>query len=544
MVQVLFEDLPLPKMGRATPPRKTSKTIMNNTVEAEVMENSQALAVRPSMAVGQAMSVDDILAQVNLIQKVMRSVMKEGEHYGTIPGCGDKKTLLQPGAQKLTMTFRLAPEYDIKEINLDRGHKEFRVICTLKSMGTGAFVGQGVGYCSSMESKYRYRGGARVCPECGKATIIKGKKDFGGGWLCWTKKGGCGAKWDDGAKEIEGQSEEKIENENPADTFNTVLKIAKKRSFVDATITATAASDIFTQDIGDGEDDDIPMNQGQTPPAQPKASTPKTSPGNVGRNTRSTNIPETDDKTLFVNQLRGKLGSLELENLFLDFLETTKNAKQEFFIDPGQSLFDCDLEDLKSLFNHWDKTVNPRFIEWQAQHRPEKKPPITMAADKRPATDPDWAKPTDLPLDKKSEKERPLSVDAAVAKDPEWFWDVIITMPYKGMKRADYMKKPDTIGSLWKARHENHEAMKRLMGLASHFEAKGWTNSRGQTMPASDADKTCRLALDAFIDWYAKHGKDTEKEPQQEFASVAAKAPVGAVTLEGAAPEEDEDLPF
>lgn len=35
-----------------------------------------------------------------------------------------------------------------------------------------------------------------ACPQCGKtAAVIKGKEEFGGGWLCFAKKGGCGARW-------------------------------------------------------------------------------------------------------------------------------------------------------------------------------------------------------------------------------------------------------------------------------------------------------------------------------------------------------------
>lgn len=236
-------------------------------------EPINAVIVREQNPVAQALSVTDILAQVKLIQEVMRQVMTEGEHFGTIPGCGDKKTLLQPGAQKLTMTFRLGPEYQIQEVDLPRGHKEYRVICTLKSIQSGVFVGQGVGCCSSMESKYRWRQGARKCPKCGKETIIMGKKfkptDPEPGWLCWAKKGGCGATWPKGAQEIEGQSIDKVENENPADCFNTVLKIAKKRAFVDATITATAASDIFTQDIGDDEGEPAEAPPTSRPASQP-----------------------------------------------------------------------------------------------------------------------------------------------------------------------------------------------------------------------------------------------------------------------------------
>ena len=223
------------------------------------------------------MGVADIIAQVRLIQDVMGKVMKEGEHYGCIPGCGNRKTLLQPGAQKLTMTFRLAPEYQIQETNYDRGHKEYRVICTLKSIASGNFVGQGVGCCSTLESKYRWKGGARKCPECGKEAIIKGKAEYGGGWLCFAKKGGCGAKWPDGAAEIEGQSVDKVEHDSPADFYNTVLKMAKKRAFVDATITATAASDIFTQDIGDDDgnaETPEPLRTSQDAPRTPPPRTP------------------------------------------------------------------------------------------------------------------------------------------------------------------------------------------------------------------------------------------------------------------------------
>jgi len=38
----------------------------------------------------------------------------------------------------------------------------------------------------------------QTCPECGQAAIIKGKAEYGGGYLCWKKKGGCGAKFPDG----------------------------------------------------------------------------------------------------------------------------------------------------------------------------------------------------------------------------------------------------------------------------------------------------------------------------------------------------------
>lgn len=199
-----------------------------------------------------ALSTASLLGQVKLIQEVMGATMQDGQHYGKIPGCGDKPTLLKPGAEKLCLTFRLAPRYNVVEREFPGGHREYRVTCGLSSILTKAFVGEGVGTCSTLEAKYRYRGKAgRRCPMCDAIAIIKGKEEYGGGWLCYTKKNGCGQKFRDGDKSIEGQSEERQENPDIADTWNTCLKMAKKRALVDAVLTATAASDIFTQDIED-----------------------------------------------------------------------------------------------------------------------------------------------------------------------------------------------------------------------------------------------------------------------------------------------------
>jgi hypothetical protein len=117
--------------------------------------------------------------------------------------------------------------------------------------------GEGVGSCSTLETKFRYRKAEQTCPKCGKPTIIKGKKEYGGGWLCYQKKGGCGAKFVDGDKDIENQNMGRIEHDNPADYYNTVLKMAKKRAQVDAILTATAASDIFTQDVEEMVDNGV-----------------------------------------------------------------------------------------------------------------------------------------------------------------------------------------------------------------------------------------------------------------------------------------------
>ena len=91
----------------------------------------------------------------------MGAAMKDGEHYGKIPGCGDKPTLLKPGAEKLCLTFRLAPTYDVEERHgWSEGTVSIACSAHLTSIPTSAFIGQGVGVCSTMEAKYRFRQGA------------------------------------------------------------------------------------------------------------------------------------------------------------------------------------------------------------------------------------------------------------------------------------------------------------------------------------------------------------------------------------------------
>jgi len=215
-----------------------------NESTSEIIRQSEDLAT--VTVVDGELSIDSLIAQVAKVQEAMKAVMRSGEHYGVIPGT-EKPTLLKPGAEKLCLLFRLDPQYQITRTDHDDGHLEYEVICTLYHIPTGQRVASGVGMCSSRESKYRYRRATHACPHCGESSIIKGKAEYGGGWLCWRKKGGCGAKFNDTDFEDAGM----VENADIADVFNTILKMSKKRAMVDATLTATAASDIFTQDLED-----------------------------------------------------------------------------------------------------------------------------------------------------------------------------------------------------------------------------------------------------------------------------------------------------
>jgi Mitochondrial genome maintenance MGM101. len=108
------------------------------------------------------------------------------------------------------------------------------------------------------------------------------------------------------------------------------------------------------------------------------------------------------------------------------------------------------------------------------------------------------------PLPKQPELVRPTST-SPTSPDDEWFFNAIVPIPHKGQKRADYLKNPDTIGSLFDARHDDEDARRRLFGLRDHFEPKPWTGNDGKQRPPTKADQDFRKALDAFSDYYDKN---------------------------------------
>lgn len=217
------------------------------------MGNNEIAVKEEDGLVQTQLTIQQLLTRKKQIQEIQAKVMTEGIDYGIIPGCA-KPTLLKPGAETLNVTFGLRPilnpATDIKEVELPNEHRQYQVTVHILSIN-GQEIATGVGSCSTMESKYRYRKADQKCPKCGKQTIRKGSKQYGGGWYCNKKDGGCGEKFKDGDPLIENQEMGRIEYDNPADYYNTCLKIAKKRALVDGTINATAVSHIFTQDIED-----------------------------------------------------------------------------------------------------------------------------------------------------------------------------------------------------------------------------------------------------------------------------------------------------
>src|SRR3990172_5627078 len=186
-------------------------TLEDDIVEAMTVEDIEAEvrhlpAVQASEAIvaRAELSVDEIVAQKDKILEIMQRVMKEDVHYGLIPGV-NKPSLFKAGAEAINVALRLAPHYESDKIWHEEGHLTVITKCELHHIPTGLVIGTGEGLCSTRESRYAYRTAKRACPQCGKEAIIKGKAEYGGGWLCWKKEDGCGAKFGDGDKRIEEQ---------------------------------------------------------------------------------------------------------------------------------------------------------------------------------------------------------------------------------------------------------------------------------------------------------------------------------------------------
>lgn len=206
------------------------------------------------------------------IAKIQRALMEKDVDYGVIPGT-KKPTLLKPGAEKLCLAYSLAGDFEPRRTigdGITTPHLSYLTRCALhRGSIEGPIVAVGYGAANSWETRYRYRNGERTCPSCSKVgTVIKGKAEYGGGWLCFAKKGGCGSKWPDGTQEIEGQVVGQVDNPDPFDLDVTLAKMAEKRAHVDATLRATGASSLFTQDMEDQPADAPPLDDAPPPQSQ------------------------------------------------------------------------------------------------------------------------------------------------------------------------------------------------------------------------------------------------------------------------------------
>jgi hypothetical protein len=134
--------------------------------------------------------------RVEELQTFVEEVMVKGVDYGLVDGFS-KPTLLKPGAEKLCDVFGFSKTADVvnRIEHWQSGIFAYEVKMTLIRKDNGLVEAEGLGSCNSKESSFK--------------------------------------------------------QQDPYTIVNTVLKMAKKRALIDAVLSATRSSGIFTQDIED-----------------------------------------------------------------------------------------------------------------------------------------------------------------------------------------------------------------------------------------------------------------------------------------------------
>lgn len=166
-----------------------------------------------------AITLAEAKERIKKLQTFVQDMMTPGVDYGHIPGC-NKPTLLKPGAEKLCDIYGFGKQIEIlnRVEDWEVGFFSYEVKTILISKRTGAVESEGVGCCNTRERKYK--------------------------------------------------------NQDAFSIANTVLKMAKKRSFVDAVLSATRSSDLFTQDIEDITPDPQPPKKVEPTPLPQVVITP------------------------------------------------------------------------------------------------------------------------------------------------------------------------------------------------------------------------------------------------------------------------------
>jgi hypothetical protein len=179
-----------------------------------------------------AIPLEEANARIRTFQQYVREHMVEGEDYGVIPG-STKPTLFKPGAEKLNAIFGYAPKVEItnRVEDWDKGFVSYEAKVTLINKRSGGIEAEGLGSCNSRERRYARQDAAGIA--------------------------------------------------------NTVLKMAKKRALIDATLSATRASGLFTQDL-----EDLDEFAGRVSMPAPRAEAPRPEYSQHGGEAAPSNPPE------------------------------------------------------------------------------------------------------------------------------------------------------------------------------------------------------------------------------------------------------------
>lgn len=167
--------------------------LLPETTETSLIPlDASSLQVVPEFAI----TFNEAKQRLVMLQSFVKELMIPGLDYGLIPGC-PKPSLFKSGAEKLCDIYGFSKLIAVihRFEDWQEGFFSYEVKATLVNKLTGLVEAEGVGSCNSKERKY------------------KGQDAF--------------------------------------NITNTILKMAKKRALVDAVLSATRSSGIFSQDIED-----------------------------------------------------------------------------------------------------------------------------------------------------------------------------------------------------------------------------------------------------------------------------------------------------
>lgn len=186
-------------------------------------------------------SVQTTLTKVKSLQATLKGLLTENHDYGKIQGCGDKPTLLKPGAEKILMALGITSSYELLEHTEDfegLGFFAYTVKCTLSK--SSQKITEGLGHANSKEKKWAKEFvNEKDLPEGTDKSLLR-KKTAESKYGTYTKY------------EVDADANSKA---------NTILKMAKKRAQIDAVLTVASLSEIFTQDFDDLPPEEMPTTK-------------------------------------------------------------------------------------------------------------------------------------------------------------------------------------------------------------------------------------------------------------------------------------------
>ncbi|MDD4112527.1 MAG: hypothetical protein PHC56_05790 [Herbinix sp.] len=171
-----------------------SSDVTNNTQPSDVPQIPRQSEVIVNNVPQFEITLKEAKDRIQQLQEFIKYMMVPNIDYGFIPNC-PKPTLFKAGAEKLCDVYGFSKIIDIinRIEDFDKGLFHYEIKITLVNKRTGIIEAEGVGCCNNKEKKYI--------------------------------------------------------NQDPFSISNTILKMAKKRALVDAVLSATRTSGIFSQDL-------------------------------------------------------------------------------------------------------------------------------------------------------------------------------------------------------------------------------------------------------------------------------------------------------